>query len=963
MLAKRVNLECMKIFRDGGFIQTEMVETIGNLFNNRILWENKSLEIKYYYYQALGYYFASTRLKSDLSVAKIYFQTALFYAFQNFDNHGEIHPKIKQAINHLLWIYGNLNLEFEARNLYDLAFFSEDINGLGYALELMYLESYVYYNLGNIDQAQKILLTCDSLTETIQIVFNSNIRDEIKSLIYGYIVPQNDIKGTFKSRAESLEFVFKFTDDINYQILSELSNLNSIEYKYQKELLADTKMKVEREKKNIRTYSIIAIIIVGMVSAIIIGFAIWKIRRLKNLKFTSDKKAALSQVLARCMSHNIGSHALSKFMDKDVILEKETNEQYPSKFESLSHFANENGNERKELIANFNEYLKYRMDFMADIATTVQPFMETPMYFASNLFKGFDKNRILLNRISGVSSDITYQFKLFFKGGEIKSLESDSNDRKISIPNDVLGAQAFYIIIENVIRNIYKHGNPTKNVEIQIHLDEVENDKSVYQVSIFDNILKRKDDINSLVINRNMAFDEPVLESEENDRLKNKLRTTNLGTIEIAVCAAYLKGLPVTSIENVEKKLNFGSLIIPDDNYHPKNPQHKIIYAYSHCHDEDKYALGYRFYLNKPKQALIVTEGTFSLENKEDLDSIGIKVINPKELATLNHFQQQFVCFYNPADVNLITDSNRALFPKRVVFLNESVSTNSANEFFASIWKQQVTGIGEGYSGAYFVYSREKREISWSNHHHTIKAYIDNHQFNWELYYGSRSQKLADEEPQFIDKADNNLREFEYYEMGCSHSTIQKYINKDLFDTEEAILPFEYLESVFLRVMILDERMQKAIMFEPKKMYANTVPFDEYFKLQHIFIPRKDETDLNAKDLGDYQDEDSEYAKLIKYLCQRIDVVHFCVIHLGLIERMCRPGTDKTNKEIENVIGKLFPEQETRRKIVITSGRGGALNISDDLSFIPLPMLENVLLTQHDKVALTKLLYNSRKFK
>jgi len=63
------------------------------------------------------------------------------------------------------------------------------------------------------------------------------------------------------------------------------------------------------------------------------------------------------------------------------------------------------------------------------------------------------------------------------------------------------------------------------------------------------------------------------------------------------------------------------------------------------------------------------------------------------------------------------------------------------------------------------------------------------------------------------------------------------------------------------------------------------------------------------------------------------------------------------------VIGKLFPEPETRRKIVITSGRGGALNISDDMSFIPLPMIENVLLTQHDKVALTKLLYNSRKFK
>jgi len=93
-----------------------------------------------------------------------------------------------------------------------------------------------------------------------------------------------------------------------------------------------------------------------------------------------------------------------------------------------------------------------------------------------------------------------------------------------------------------------------------------------------------------------------------------------------------------------------------------------------------------------------------------------------------------------------------------------------------------------------------------------------------------------------------------------------------------------------LRIIILDERIQKAIMFEPKKMYADTVPFDEHFKLQHIFIPRKDETDLNAKDFGDYKYEDSEYARLIKYINQRINDVHFCIIHLGLIERMCPPG-------------------------------------------------------------------------
>jgi len=921
MLAKRINLECMKLFREGYKINdTEMIELIELIikFKDSNLNEGSD-EINYYYYQALGYYFSSTKLKSDLEKAKAYFQAALFYAFQNYEKNDQIVQQIKVSINYLFWIYGNLNLEFEAINLYDLVFeYAEAKHDVEYQNELLYLESYMWYNLGNSEEAQESLTFADTLMNYNYLVYNPKV-EEIKSHLAKWAQFENFGKGVFTSDSKkNLEIIFKFFNYIEGQVFRELSNLNTLEYEYQIQLLEETKLKVEKKKRELIIWNIIAALIIFLLIYLgyrkskklrIINKTIQekeaeykkideKNKELENEKFESDKKAALSQVLARCMSHNIGSHALSKFMDKDVILSEDKPEQYFDKYSSLSHQSNDNDNKdrfkgeskRKELIANFNEYLKYRMDFLADIATTAQPFMETPMYFASNLFKGFDKNRILLNRISGVSSDITFQFKLIINGMEIKSLESDGSDRMISIPNDVLGAQAFYIILENIIRNIYKHGNPAKEVEIAIHLDEFGNDKWVYQVSVFDNIFNSKSEIDSLVKSRNKAFDEFVLQSEENDRLINKLRSTNLGTVEMAVCAAYLKGLPVTSIEDAENKLNFGSKIIPDDNYHPKDPQNKIIYAYSHFHDEEKYALGYRFYLHKPKQALIVTEATFSLESKEDLDSIGIKVVNPKELATNTHFHQQFICFDNAEDIKLINDSNRALLPKRVVFLNESVNTKTANEFFASIWRQHVTGLGEGYSGAYFVYSSEKREISWTNQQCIFKAYIDNHHNNWKLYYDSRSQETADEDNQFIDEAGNNLKEFEYYEMGCSHSTIKKYISKKLFGKKESILPFAYLESVFLRIIILDERIQKAIMFEPKKMYADTVPFDEHFKLQHIFIPRKDETDLNAKDFGDYKYEDSEYARLIKYINQRINDVHFCIIHLGLIERMCPPG-------------------------------------------------------------------------
>jgi hypothetical protein len=935
MWAKRMNLECMKIFREGGMLETEKIDLIRELTKGKKHLNKENDEIKYYYYQALGFYFSSTGLKSDLEIAKTYFQAALFYALQNWKNNNPIAQQIKITINYLFWIYGNLNLEFEAINLYDLVFeYAETKNDMKYLKELQFLESYIWYNLRNKGEAQESFMFVDTFMKNNQLVYDPSIRDEIESLITIDAQLDENPHGVFTSNSKNIDMILKFSNYIERQAFRELSNLNSLEYKYQIQLLEDTKLKVEKQKKNLRIYAFVVVGFVLLAAAVIIRFAILTIKKLKKKKIESDKKAAISQVLARCMSHNIGSHALSKFMDERVILKTENPKQYVTVFtDSLSHTSRDNKTEREELIANFNAYLKYRMDFLADIATTSQPFMESPMYFGRDLFKGLDKNRILLNRISGVSSDVSFGFKIFVNDKEIKTDKSE-HDKKVSIPNDVLGAQAFYIILENIIRNIYKHGNPPKkdnkkknetDVAIEIHLNESKTDKSVYEISVFDTNYKPKNDIDKIVSDRNKTFNEDILSSSGKDeRLKDKLRSTNLGTIEMAACAAYLKGWPVEKLEENDV-----------DNVDPRNT---VIYAYTHTdgstNSENNNSLGYRFYLNKPKEVLVVSEKDFQLTGeKDELQNLGIRVEMPAELNNDQNFNHQFIYFdegINPQDLN------RATLPKRVVNYNGTIRRDTARNFIEDVWEKHVKSLKNDYST--ISVKNEEYEFKFARSsditNNEMKVDIGNHDGGWE-------NRICD-----------------YYEMKCSHSLVERFIFDDLFCTfsDNKTLQYEYIESVLTKVLILDDRIQKEIVVDKKK-YANRVPFQEYFKQQFIYVPEKKEVDLNAEDFGNIKEEESEAAKTRNYITQHIRNVDFYVIHLGILERLAK----SSEKNLQELISILFPEPAQRNKLVITSGRGGLLNIESDIRFLPFSMLQNAIVTQFDKSLLVKLLYNSRK--
>ncbi|MFT3845781.1 MAG: hypothetical protein QM725_12065 [Lacibacter sp.] len=659
-------------------------------------------------------------------------------------------------------------------------------------------------------------------------------------------------------------------------------------------------------------------------------------------------RAAISQVMARNMSHNIGSHVLSKFKDEkeisDVCITGNKNKQFTGEpnFYAGSDYLTKGSN----LIAYFNEYLKNRMDFLADIATT-DPVMETPMYLFRDILKGFDKNRILLNRISGVSTDRKFKIIVPDKTGNVINNLNHNDDPLLSIPNEILGAQAFYILLENIIRNIYKHGNPEKDIEIKIEVKEYEKDASFYELSIYDNIAK--ENIDDAVTNRNAAFNDSVL-----DKNKKALRPNNLGTIEMDVCAAYLRCLPIISIEDEKYSLqNDNNIEIP-----------RLIYAYKHKLSDAEFSLGYKIHIAKPKEILVVTDSSsiFNIKDCKDekeLAKAGIKVIAKGELEKSDPIYNHQILYSLVSGEELINilekKKKQATLPKRIVYSNEQIALDSAEKFIESVWEQYALKFFNGNityclknGNRLLCINTSANNIQLSNECNVpncFSTYIDNHNEKW-----------------------NENGNHKYYDMACSHSKISKLTTR-IFQSKKTKTIAEYLEIINTKIIVLDERIQQNISNENRKYTANQIetPLTEYFEKQKLFIPKQSDCDLNEISFGTLAESDCENGKTVSSaICRYIkgqltgtDQADFVIIHLGILEKMLPSGEDKKLNDIDDLIKQIFNNE--RKRLIVTSGRGKPNNLPDDIPFVPLALVQNAVETLFDKFLLTKILFNARK--
>lgn len=242
------------------------------------------------------------------------------------------------------------------------------------------------------------------------------------------------------------------------------------------------------------------------------------IQRLKALEH--GRKSAIAAIMARNMSHNLGSHVLSGF-----------------KLDETS---------AKGAQANYlNHYLQKRMDLIAGVTSGWEGAPED-MWFHSELIRGFLRNTALLdfivqtygydhNKIVFKVDDVEYRYNR----GEYKPSKGII-DFLVAIPNGVIGAQAVYVIFENAIRNAAKYTQSKNELVVEIGHEFCPKDNA--------NLIKLSETLSRWNIVSESGENRDIV-AEINEDIAGEIIqesgapiTEKLGIAEIRIAAEYLVG-------------------------------------------------------------------------------------------------------------------------------------------------------------------------------------------------------------------------------------------------------------------------------------------------------------------------------------------------------------------------------------------------------------------------------------
>ena len=710
-------------------------------------------------------------------------------------------------------------------------------------------------------------------------------------------------------------------------------------------------------------------------------------------------KAAIAQVMARNMSHNFGSHVLSNLIGTstyEMVKDENMDPNSESRVESnikygYNSFYEDNQTKpvfgaKKEYnrqLPAFFQYLKSRMDYLNEVTFNVTTFV-TSRLVREDLMKELDRVRILLNTISGVG-DFRYSFRLLHNGERI----TKDNDFRAAFPADVLGCQAFYNILENIIRNTAKHAKVPEGKEVVFTIDfedsfDLPEDEDYYLVKVFSDV--RDDDILGLVTDQKERLNESILDS------RNNLRNRSLGLLEMEASAAFLRQIDLTEIESDDYEV--------DDNdylFHKRkstsrlnilkpyavDPQptgkidkkHKPIYSGS---------LGYRFFVQKPKDILFVGDWTLDsnpdrdAELKKVLRNKGIRVYKEKEftdsLESKLCFPHSFVIFdYQPeissyeASLSLRLIKNPDQKIKRdLVSLLIKQEKDPFENLENYVWK--LYGTSQGWPAPTDIYLTsetfdiDRHCVIFSRHPflvNFVEEYLKKpHDKTIEAAFECLPSLRQGKMPKFG----------QYSRGGEEDDAIGQYLDTSR-GVPSVVLPI--YEAYHYPVIIIDERVQQ--FAEENK--ETELPCWALHYTTNVFIPRRpgkdkegrviapptldgiplDEKDIIPLDPKAFTDEITN--KLIDYIELHLKnhPKASLLIHYGILERMFNGVTSDIRNRLVEWAGKA-------QRVLVTSGRGAhSIELPDSVCFVNLSSVLYACNENRNKYLIYNLIVQSRR--
>lgn len=612
------------------------------------------------------------------------------------------------------------------------------------------------------------------------------------------------------------------------------------------------------------------------------------VKEINEELLSQAKSSAISKVMARNMSHNIGSHVLSRLAKK-----------YSK--EQISNIDNSVSTDDLAKFGHFFSYLMRRMDFLADIATTV-PIMTTSSEFLKDILNPFINNTFIKNYITG--NDLGFDVNPPFTGP--KGLY-------VSMPNDILGKQAIYTILENIIRNTAKHGNHKRDefsIDIECMIDTKYPD--YIKVTVYDDSIN--ENVETLKIELNKKIDLELLDQN------SSLRKEAWGMLEKKIAAAYLRKITLSSID--KKKWSTHSL----ESGTPPLLKATVV---------NDVHLGYEFYLLKPKEGVILQHdrniqvlnfGESSVEKTqcnevEELSDFSIIGLNQKELSSSDvaHF-----------------DTHKGKFTRRLL---KSFDSTESGANIESMWQRWLKFIAlkKNIKNVQVVFQTEKlvqetiADVGIAEHGKTLKAVFVHHP----------NEELPDAD--FIESTTNNSLFYRFKSAVNVSSQLKYYL----------------LEGILTKIILLDERIQE---FTTNSTLDESIPISlqQYYEKMGIFVPSKEACWLNDPYSSIYRE------KVQGWLEYTISDADFLVVHIGVLEKLLQlsnySDTDKLF-QIEKFVEYLsnyLPDIYT--KIIFISGRGRPDTIPAKYRFLNYSNIDQLLEKRICKSTLTGLLYSARSY-
>jgi hypothetical protein len=678
-----------------------------------------------------------------------------------------------------------------------------------------------------------------------------------------------------------------------------------------------------------------------------------KLRQHRNDIETAAVRAAISQVMARNMSHNIGSHVLNNLTD-GTILSKISNYECKS-YQPCS--ALKDLKEESKIIhqlAIYNNYVKCRMDYLSDI-TFGTPVMHTNKKVYAELYKDFDKVRLLLDHISGLSKNFQFQINFTLNDNAITA----KDDFSIALPNDLLGCQAFYNIIENVIRNTAKHNQKKSGTttftlnfkEITDKSNSVNGKELWYEVEIFDDVkitgnkpfnedetaikndyhqktetdnATKVKNIDWLVFSQNQKLNLSVLDEKHN----NQLRNSSLGLLEMEASAAYLRKLDITNIEDDTYEVEY------DKKISNKHGNLNILKAFN-----KNGALGYRFFVSKPTEFLFVGDFDLTANQKKELSKKGIWVRTESEfvneLQTGIVFNHQFILsttngiekFKTSLPVrNIPIDANSPIVELLKTGLFENIE-----HWIWQEWFNKNKGSFE-YINIMTSYSDKKHNqlnrynIAISHHATTIES--------CKKDFGEKINAFDVLSSNALNKLpDINGKELVVYIDQLKNDNVPNHITK-----------FKLFEAYTNTVAVIDERIQR---YSNEKYLG--LENKEIFSFTNVLLPIDIElaSDNYTKTITKKIEAFAEKA-ITENKCK------FLVVHYSILERMY----GSRNRRIDETLIKW----SEKARVVITSGRGKPPELpSKNVCYVNLSPILNAFTQVRSKYAINYLLNTARR--